>query len=1025
MGQTHATKKKDDSPDEGPLFAPETDPEVTTIGMSGGTVVRRNINSMSRRDTDRFVRALRRMMDNGSYFELGGIHGWPTNSMGGQFGYCEHRVERFVCWHRVYLAQFERALQAADRQNGQSGNIGLPYWDWTNSPRVPSMMNAFPTVPARAIPSRYRGGQGLPPNKRSRYFTRDGGIDLRHSSNASVRDRDTRDVYRLSFFPNFATKQRSSPGGFRDIESIHDEVHVDCGGIMADLDLAAYSPLFWLHHCHIDRMFETYLKYEPDSSREMDRWEYGSTLRPWGASTNRTFRAIGYRYDRLAEDHVPSSVSNDSRVNMIMMNPQAQAYNPMNQTMTHLGEDPQYHTNPSRVEANTNVVFQVDVRKLTDNSFDVYVFGVPFGQGMDVNINQPERWAQSRWLLATSGILFSRAVAKCENCQKNHSFEMHVPIQKGLKRLGLNRNQVKIQIFFKGNYGGTYTHQQMYSTGKLGGHSVSGPFFGNGTDIKYGDRNNDVAQLQRYLFKYGWYDGKIDEVYSDKTRQACMNFQKFYGMKQDAVCGNVTKNFIINRFRIDDEPDNNGDKRRFFKKVVTYKVMSSPAYLDRNKLLIEVDRAFDQWEECTGVRFDRVQPNMPADIEVRFQSHFKYDILYSTGTGGLLSRSDAKTIILNGQEKWMLMDSRIPRLGGFYMYNVMLHQVGKLIGLSNSGDREDVMYPYYNATKTTLSQDDANAAYQLYHKNNPLQRPHPRQNSDPSIERHDIFPCNADNYNKNRVRHDAYRQKQRPSYNQEPSRPSYNQEPSRPSYNQGPSRPSYNQGPSRPSYNQEPSRPSYNQEPSRPSYNQGPSPQPPLMNNYNAKPAYQQPVIKPAPLPAPAYQQPVFKPAPVMKPTYQLQKRRFPPVHEYKQPDMIVFDEPTTLPAPISYDPMPMPMPEPCGSPCGTIEPYSGGQFSGGPIITEPIMESPRGIQQSFMANDSRINSMTGEFSVECWKDQYGKEVCVKKFKSHNNTYPSPISQPNLVVEPPIDVVTQVRPSNECPPPRGGYGNQL
>merc|ERR1719461_1684329 len=310
----------------------------------------------------------------------------------------------------------------------------------------------------------------------------------------------------------------------------------------------------------------------------------------------------------------------------------------------------------------------------------------------------------------------------------------------------------------------------------------------------------------------------------------------------------------------------------------------------------------------------------------------------------------------------------------------MLHQVGKLIGLSNSGDREDVMYPYYNATKTTLSQDDANAAYQLYHKNNPLQRPHPRQNSDPSIERHDIFPCNADNYNKNRVRHDAYRQKQRPSYNQEPSRPSYNQ---------------------------------------------GPSPQPPLMNNYNAKPAYQQPVIKPAPLPAPAYQQPVFKPAPVMKPTYQLQKRRFPPVEEYKQPDMIVFDEPTTLPAPISYDPMPMPMPGPCGSPCGTIEPYSGGQFSGGPIITEPIMESPRGIQQSFMANDSRINSMTGEFSVECWKDQYGKEVCVKKFKSHNNTYPSPISQPNLVVEPPIDVVTQVRPSNECPPPRGGYGNQL
>ena len=35
---------------------------------------------------------------------------------------------RFPGWHRIYLQQFELALQAADKANGNDGKIGLPYW---------------------------------------------------------------------------------------------------------------------------------------------------------------------------------------------------------------------------------------------------------------------------------------------------------------------------------------------------------------------------------------------------------------------------------------------------------------------------------------------------------------------------------------------------------------------------------------------------------------------------------------------------------------------------------------------------------------------------------------------------------------------------------------------------------------------------------------------------------------------------------------------------------------------------------
>ena len=37
---------------------------------------------------------------------------------------------------------------------------------------------------------------------------------------------------------------------------------------MSDVSLAAYDIMFWLHHCNIDRIYEKYIKDEPDSKYE-------------------------------------------------------------------------------------------------------------------------------------------------------------------------------------------------------------------------------------------------------------------------------------------------------------------------------------------------------------------------------------------------------------------------------------------------------------------------------------------------------------------------------------------------------------------------------------------------------------------------------------------------------------------------------------------------------------------------------------------------------------------------------------
>ena len=36
---------------------------------------------------------------------------------------------------------------------------------------------------------------------------------------------------------------------------------------------SAFHPIFWMHHCNIDRLYQKYLELEPDSKEEMQRHE--------------------------------------------------------------------------------------------------------------------------------------------------------------------------------------------------------------------------------------------------------------------------------------------------------------------------------------------------------------------------------------------------------------------------------------------------------------------------------------------------------------------------------------------------------------------------------------------------------------------------------------------------------------------------------------------------------------------------------------------------------------------------------
>jgi len=105
-----------------------TQDEIKTENDGPFIAVRREVRSLSAAEADRFVKALKRMMQNengpdtSEYLRISAYHG----------DYCAHRNEQFPTWHRAYLLEMEKGLQAADRKNGGDGRIALPYWDWTD-----------------------------------------------------------------------------------------------------------------------------------------------------------------------------------------------------------------------------------------------------------------------------------------------------------------------------------------------------------------------------------------------------------------------------------------------------------------------------------------------------------------------------------------------------------------------------------------------------------------------------------------------------------------------------------------------------------------------------------------------------------------------------------------------------------------------------------------------------------------------------------------------------------------------------
>jgi hypothetical protein len=204
------------------------------------------------------------------------IHGTPE-----EFTHCQHGNWFFLPWHRIYLYQFEEIV----RQLSGDESFALPYWDWSRNRSLPATFwgtgNALDCPQRDGVNDSGRQPGRVPPM----------------DATTTIGDSDFNRVFsptRISAiidepdFETFGGTQVMMPGDSGSQGTLeggpHNRAHTwvglrpmpagqfpDRAGDMA-LGSSPTDPIFWLHHCNIDRIWYRWTRRHTSGHPASNAW---------------------------------------------------------------------------------------------------------------------------------------------------------------------------------------------------------------------------------------------------------------------------------------------------------------------------------------------------------------------------------------------------------------------------------------------------------------------------------------------------------------------------------------------------------------------------------------------------------------------------------------------------------------------------------------------------------------------------------------------------------------------------------
>ncbi|AYB51353.1 tyrosinase family protein [Ralstonia solanacearum] len=239
--------------------------------------VRKNANQLTAAERDRFISAMAQLNNRGT----GRFTDFRNMHVAGLADKQAHDGPGFLPWHRAYLLDLERELQAINPA------VTIPYWRFdraapnlftTDFIGVPDALGTVSFSPANPLQFWATDGvQGI--------LRRQLGVSPGDQANPNIRT-ETQTLALGGSYQNFRTMQTNP----------HGSAHVNYfGGSISSIPTAAKDPLFFLLHCNVDRLWAKWQsqvgRYDAnvaaayDSKPNPPNWLAGhnlnDTLWPW------------------------------------------------------------------------------------------------------------------------------------------------------------------------------------------------------------------------------------------------------------------------------------------------------------------------------------------------------------------------------------------------------------------------------------------------------------------------------------------------------------------------------------------------------------------------------------------------------------------------------------------------------------------------------------------------------------------------------------------------------------------------
>ena len=753
-----------------------------------GLNIRKNINSMTAAEQLRYANAVNTMMESvdgvagsSEFFRVASYHDLPF-APGRDVPYCAHSIESFPVWHRFYMIEYEKALQAADTKYREANNlpvsdddkITLPYWDWTEDgatfPQI--VLSQLNSLPEDMFPSDYAPDAGDAQYWHEGVLIRGAEADInkalenaksRSESGITTAISNALDGSITHLF--YSTTGNGDPPHPQSVEHPHNNVHVVIGepnffnhdgsfiyGNMGYNQFAAFDPVFFMHHCNIDRLYEQYLRENPAAEEQMrlqgieDQANGGTNLYTapmepfykdqetgefYTASDSFNSEQLGFGYDKLFEDQVIQAKMDSGLQNIFMS--VDRLTNKANIGVVKMINEPKFYAIIPNIKVSEvlggTYVFYVFVFGKKSKNFQEFVAPAQLNQVNTSSVN-----------FGSTSLIFSKG-KDCATCANQPAFDLTIDITKTMRNLNLSVEDAVLEIFVASPQLANKDGFARLKDTNLPAAYIAGSLFGGSKDIN--------KQAIKGLKEFNLHPENVDNAYDKATFEKSVKlFQKSTGVlevngKMDSNSQAVltSKKRCLNKDYMFEEKEqskntiniiNNimsNDKSKRY--IVHYVVGFNPSNVKRDNVLKCVLNAFNVWN--TGISdknlitFARL-PNYykdknKADIIIRFSHNRgflanKHSLFFDgTGRGGKLARTfvnpdnkDQCIIELDRRERWSTeISPNEIKNDEISLFATLLHQIGHVLGLSHSIDHKNVMSPYYDANKTQLTQNDIDA----------------------------------------------------------------------------------------------------------------------------------------------------------------------------------------------------------------------------------------------------------------------------------------------------------------------------